>query len=149
MNAVRTSERDLRARLTESLRLRGVGDARLAFVLGSGLGAFADGLEDAESISYADLHGMPMSGVPGHAGRLVVGRIAGVPVVAQQGRVHLYEGWSAFEVTRAVRAFGATKVLLWKLILDGRSIFVDRVRTDHEYAMTHNLVLARPILGRC
>lgn len=107
MNATRTDERALRARLTESLRLRGVDCARLAFVLGSGLGAFADGLDDAESISYADLDGMPMSRVPGHAGRLVLGRIAGVPIVAQQGRVHLYEGWSASEVTRAVRAFGA------------------------------------------
>ena len=106
MNALRTDERDLRTRLTESLRLRGVDGARIAFVLGSGLGAFADNLEDAESISYEDLDGMPMSSVPGHAGRLVLGRVAGVQVVAQQGRVHLYEGWTAQEVTRAVRAFG-------------------------------------------
>lgn len=107
MTATRTEERDQRARLTECLRLRGVDGARIAFVLGSGLGGFAEGLDDAESIPYASLDGMPMSRVPGHAGKLVLGRVAGIPVVAQQGRVHLYEGWSPFEVTRAVRAFGA------------------------------------------
>lgn len=92
-------------RLVEALRREGVGEARVAFVLGSGLGAFADGLEERRAIAYRDLEGMPESRVPGHAGKLVLGVRQGVPLVCQQGRVHLYEGWSAREVTRAVRAF--------------------------------------------
>lgn len=97
-------------RLARSLREHGVDDVKLAFVLGSGLGLFADKLEKARSIAYADLDGMPRSAVPGHAGRLVVGEIAGEKLVVQQGRVHLYEGWSDREVTRAIRAFAAVGV---------------------------------------
>ena len=87
------------------MRARGAGEAELAFVLGSGLGAFADRLEDALKIPYAELEGMPQSKVAGHAGCLVVGTLAGHRVLVQQGRVHLYEGWSPQAVTRAVRAF--------------------------------------------
>lgn len=97
-------------RLVAAMRRCGVGEARVAFVLGSGLGEFADGLEGRRAIPYADLEGMPESRVPGHAGRLVLGTRQGVPVVCQQGRVHLYEGWSAREVTRAVRAFARVGV---------------------------------------
>ena len=96
--------------LTKSLARHGVGEARLALVLGSGLGRFADRLDSARAIPYAELDGMPQSAVPGHAGRLVLGEVDGVPVVVQQGRVHLYEGWSALEVTRAVRAFARLEV---------------------------------------
>ena len=77
-------------RLTRALEERGVGEARVALVLGSGLGGFADRLEDARAFDYGELEGMPRSGVVGHAGRLVLGRVGGVPVVVQQGRVHLY-----------------------------------------------------------
>jgi purine-nucleoside phosphorylase len=91
-------------RLAASLRAHGVEGARVALVLGSGLGAFAARLEGARSIPYAELDGMPGSAVPGHAGRLALGEVRGVRVVVQQGRAHLYEGWSAHEVTRAVRA---------------------------------------------
>jgi purine-nucleoside phosphorylase len=79
----------------------------LVVVLGSGLGAFADALEDARVFPYDELDGIPRSTVPGHAGRLVTGVVAGHRVVVQQGRVHLYEGWSAREVCTAVRAFAA------------------------------------------
>jgi purine-nucleoside phosphorylase len=92
--------------LARSLREHGAEGARIAFVLGSGLGEFAGRLQRARSIPGADLERLPQSGVPGHDGRIVVGEIDGVRVLVQQGRVHLYEGWSEFEVTRAVRAFG-------------------------------------------
>ena len=101
--------------LTKSLREHGVEGARIAFVLGSGLGAFADRIQNARVISYEDIPGMPRSSVPGHAGKLVVGELSGVKVVCQQGRVHLYEGWSVEEATRCVRALcaiGVESVLL-------------------------------------
>ncbi len=91
-------------RLRGSLRASGLDGGELLFVLGSGLGVFAERLEDARAVPFAELDGMPRSAVPGHAGRFVSGRVRGVPVVVQQGRVHLYEGWSPEEVTRAVRA---------------------------------------------
>lgn len=91
--------------LAASLRKHGVGAVDVAFVLGSGLGAFAERIADARRIPYAEIEGMPQSKVAGHAGQLVVGRIGARRVLAQQGRVHLYEGWRVDEVTRAVRAF--------------------------------------------
>lgn len=91
-------------RLMDALRAQGADRARVAFVLGSGLGAFADGFEGARAIGYEGLAGMPRSAVPGHAGRLVLGQVAGVPVLALQGRAHLYEGWGTQDATRAVRA---------------------------------------------
>jgi purine-nucleoside phosphorylase len=97
-------------RLAKSLEKHGVGGARLGFVLGSGLGVFAQRIEKARAIPYAEIAGMPRSSVPGHAGQLVVGELGGVRVVAQQGRVHLYEGWSVDEVTRCVRALAKVGV---------------------------------------
>lgn len=102
-------------RLAACLRTKGIGAPDVAVVLGSGLGAFADAIDDPLVLDYGALDGMPRSAVVGHAGRLVVGAIDGVRVVVQQGRVHLYEGWSASDVTVAVRAFaalGVTRLLL-------------------------------------
>ncbi len=96
--------------LSEDLYSRGVGEARIAFVLGSGLGTFAERLKGATRIPYSEIAGMPRSSVPGHEGQLVLGELSGVPVVVQQGRVHLYEGWSAREVTRCVRAFAGVGI---------------------------------------
>lgn len=91
--------------LAEELRARGVAGRTLAIVLGSGLGAVSDRLTDREVLPAGAFEHLPRPRVSGHAGALVLGRLAGVPVVVQSGRVHLYEGRSAFEVTRAVRAF--------------------------------------------
>ncbi|MFZ4682685.1 MAG: purine-nucleoside phosphorylase [Terrimicrobiaceae bacterium] len=77
--------------------------AKLAIVLGSGLGPFAESLEHDLILPYGDVPGLPVSKVPGHAGRFVVAKLAGQPLLIAQGRVHLYEGWDAGEVTRAVR----------------------------------------------
>lgn len=72
-------------------------------VLGSGLGAFADRLDDLVKIPYRDLPHMPASAVQGHAGNLCFGRVDGVPVVCMQGRVHLYEGHPVGKVVQGVR----------------------------------------------
>ncbi|MBQ7736737.1 MAG: purine-nucleoside phosphorylase [Oscillospiraceae bacterium] len=76
---------------------------RVALVLGSGLGGFADELRKTAEIPYEELPGFPRSTAPGHAGRLVLGYVEDVPVAVLQGRVHLYEGYSPAEVVRPVR----------------------------------------------
>ncbi len=78
----------------------------VAVVLGSGLGAFGDQLASARSVSFADLPGFPQATVLGHEGRLVLGEVAGVPVLAQQGRLHGYEGHDAATVAFPARVLG-------------------------------------------
>jgi inosine/guanosine/xanthosine phosphorylase family protein len=88
---------------------------RLGMVLGSGLGGLAEAVEDATAIPYADLPGFPVGSVAGHAGRLVLGTLAGTPVVVLQGRAHLYEGIPASDLAvpvRTVRALGAETLVL-------------------------------------
>jgi len=72
-------------------------------VLGSGLGRFVERIAVSAVVSYAEIEGLPQSRVAGHAGEFVFGNLGGVPVIAARGRVHLYEGWSAAEVTANVR----------------------------------------------
>ncbi|HEX4310431.1 MAG TPA: purine-nucleoside phosphorylase [Acidobacteriaceae bacterium] len=79
---------------------------KIAIVLGSGLGAFAEQLESAVAIPFAEIPHFPQSTVPGHSGKLVIGNVAGVPVAVMQGRVHAYEGYSSEEVTFPVRVLG-------------------------------------------
>lgn len=76
---------------------------RVLLTLGSGLGALVEGLEDPLVLTAEEL-GLPGSGVPGHAGRVVAGTLEGAEVLVQQGRVHLYEGWPASDVVATVRA---------------------------------------------
>lgn len=78
----------------------------IALVLGSGLGAFADDLTDGVRIPYEKIPGFVRSTAIGHAGRLVIGKVGAVVVAAMQGRVHLYEGYSAQEVAFPMRVFG-------------------------------------------
>jgi purine-nucleoside phosphorylase len=79
---------------------------KIGLVLGSGLGAFADSLTDSTRVSYADIPTFPRSTAIGHAGQMVLGNAGSVPVAAMQGRAHLYEGYSAQEVTFPIRVFG-------------------------------------------
>src|ERR1700692_4826182 len=79
---------------------------KIGLVLGSGLGAFADSLTDATRIPYAEIPTFPRSTAIGHAGQMVLGRAGSVAVAAMQGRAHLYEGYSAQEVTFPMRVFG-------------------------------------------
>jgi purine-nucleoside phosphorylase len=79
---------------------------RIGLVLGSGLGAFADTLSEAVRIPYTQIQGFPRSTAIGHAGQIVIGKAGNLAVAAMQGRVHLYEGYSAQEVAFPVRVFG-------------------------------------------
>jgi len=78
---------------------------KIALVLGSGLGAFADEFEEATKIPYARIPHFPRSTAIGHVGQLVLGKIGGVALAGMQGRVHLYEGYSAKQVAFPVRVF--------------------------------------------
>lgn len=79
----------------------------LALVLGSGLGAFADEVEDAVAIPTPEIPGYPRSTVEGHAGRLVFGKVGGAQVMVVQGRVHFYEGYPMADVVKPVRLAAA------------------------------------------
>jgi purine-nucleoside phosphorylase len=76
---------------------------KIGLVLGSGLGGFADDLADATRIPYSNIPFFPRSTAVGHAGQMVFGTAGGIPVAAMQGRAHLYEGYSACEVTFPMR----------------------------------------------
>jgi purine-nucleoside phosphorylase len=102
-HAVRT----IRARIPE--------EPRVALVLGSGLGAFADDIEDAVIVPYEEVPGFARPTVEGHAGRLVLGKIEGVMVAAMQGRFHYYEGYSFEDVVFPIRTLallGAKSLIL-------------------------------------
>lgn len=89
---------------------RGGADARVGVILGSGLGRLAEEIDVADAIPYGEIPSFPLSTVEGHAGRLLVGALRGVPVLAMQGRFHLYEGYSARQVTLPVRVMGTLGV---------------------------------------
>ena len=78
---------------------------RIALVLGSGLGPFADEFAESAKIPYSEIPHFPQSTAIGHAGQLVVGKVEGIAVAGMQGRVHLYEGYSAKEVAFPIRVF--------------------------------------------
>jgi purine-nucleoside phosphorylase len=78
---------------------------KIALVLGSGLGAFADEFSNATRIPYAKIPNFPRSTAIGHAGQLVLGQVDGIPVAGMQGRVHLYEGYSPKQVAFPARVF--------------------------------------------
>jgi xanthosine phosphorylase len=130
------------------VRAAGAPAPRLAMVLGSGLGALADAVQDAVSFPYAELPGFPVGSVAGHAGRLVCGTLAGTPVAILQGRAHLYEGIPASDLAipvRTVRDLGAEAIVLTNAagslraeVTPGRLMAL----TDHI-----NLMGANPLMG--
>ena len=103
------------AALVAAVRARTDLVPRVGMVLGSGLGSLADDLEDPVAIPFEELPGWPVATAPGHAGRLLLGCLAGVPVVVLQGRFHLYEGNAPGLVIQPVllfRRLGARAVIL-------------------------------------
>jgi purine-nucleoside phosphorylase len=88
---------------------------KVGLVLGSGLGSFADDLSSAARIPYASIPSFPHSTAVGHAGQMVIGKASDTPVAAMQGRVHLYEGYSAQEAafpTRVLARMGIRALIL-------------------------------------
>ncbi len=88
--------------------LRGKTDLvpEIGLVLGSGLGNYADQMEVEAEISYAEIEGFPQTGVPGHEGKFVFGRIGGKRLVVMKGRVHYYEGYDMEDVVLPIRLMG-------------------------------------------
>ena len=87
----------------------------VGLVLGSGLSDLADAVEDAVVVPYDEIPHFPLSTAPGHHSRLVIGRLAGMPVCVMQGRLHFYEGYSMQEVTlpvRVMRRMGVETLIL-------------------------------------
>ncbi len=88
---------------------------KVALILGSGLGGLAEGLAEAVTFAYKDLPSFPVTTVPGHRGRLIVGRLRGVPAIVFDGRMHLYEGLPMWQVAYPVyvaRRMGASVLVV-------------------------------------
>jgi purine-nucleoside phosphorylase len=117
-------------------------------VLGSGLGSVVDAVDAILSLPYDEIPGLPVSTVSGHAGRFVFGRLAGKRVLVAQGRVHLYEGRTAEEVTAGVRfmaALGVKRLVLTNAAGSLRAEFAPgswMMLSDHL-----NLTGASPLTG--
>ena len=87
----------------ESIREQIPLQPKVALVLGSGLGDYADGIRIESTLDYHDIAGFPVSTVSGHKGRFVFGYVGDVPVVIMQGRVHFYEGYPMEDVVLPIR----------------------------------------------
>ena len=121
---------------------------RVAIVLGSGLGFLADHVTEAVRIPYRDIPGFPEPGVAGHKGELVAGTLEGVPVIAQSGRFHLYEGHAAAVAGLPVRVFaqlGVKTLILTNAAGGARPTF--RAGTLMLIADHINLTSRNPLVG--
>ncbi len=92
---------------------------QVGIILGTGLGGLAEQIESPVAIDYADIPHFPTSTVVSHSGRLVCGRLQGVPVVAMEGRFHQYEGYSLKQITlpvRVMKALGAELMIVTQAV---------------------------------
>jgi purine-nucleoside phosphorylase len=94
----------------DTLRARIGDEARVGLILGTGLGRLAEEIDARATVPYGEIPGFPLSTVESHEGRLIAGTLRGVPVLAMQGRFHLYEGYTAQQVTLPVRVMAALGV---------------------------------------
>jgi purine-nucleoside phosphorylase len=127
-------------------RLRGW-QAEIGIVLGSGLNALVS--ESADSVAYSDFSDLPKPSVPGHAGRFAFGTIGNTRVIFAQGRVHLYEGHTARQVTAGIRTFAAAGIK--RLILTNAAGVANESFSPGAWMMITdqlNLTGTTPLLGR-
>jgi purine-nucleoside phosphorylase len=132
-----------------AIRARRAQRPQLGLILGSGLGAYADRLARRTEIPFEDLPNFPRSGIPGHAGKMVLGEAEGVPTVALQGRVHFYEGYSIQEVVFPVRVLGALGIRQLIVTNAAGGINLDFQPGDLMLIKDHiNLTGTNPLIGR-
>src|SRR5437016_544492 len=105
MTALQSDDYSRADEAADDLRKKSTLKPHIALVLGSGLGGFADELQDRTLIPYREIPHFPTPTAEGHAGNLVIGKVSEVPVAAMQGRVHYYEGHSLQRVTFPIRVF--------------------------------------------
>ena len=132
----------------EFVRARAKAFPAVAAVLGSGLGEFASTLEGAVSVSYEEIPHWPCSSVVGHAGRLVIGEVAGRPVAVLSGRAHFYEGYDLRTVTFATRALGMLGATVLVLTNAAGAVNGDLSPGDLMVIDDHiNLLGGNPLMG--
>src|SRR5277367_6464382 len=121
---------------------------KIALVLGSGLGAFADEFTASIKIPYSEIPHFPRSTAIGHAGKLVIGKVGDTPVIGMQGRVHLYEGYSVHEVVFPIRVFA--RLGLQAVILTNAAGGIQRELTQGRLVLIRdhiNLQGVNPLTG--
>ncbi len=124
-------------------------EIKVALVLGSGLGAFADEVENAMHIPYEEIPHFARSTVEGHAGRLILGEVAGISVAVQQGRFHYYEGYEMNQVVFPVRVFGVLGVKSLILTNAAGSVDTDFKQGSLMLIRDHlNLMGVNPLRGK-
>ena len=132
----------------EFIKSRYAHDIKVALVLGSGLGAFADEVENRVVIPYDEIPHFQKSTVEGHAGQLVLGEVAGVSVAVQQGRFHFYEGYEMAQVIFPVRVFGVLGVKSLILTNAAGSVDTDFMQGTLMLIRDHiNLMGVNPLRG--
>jgi purine-nucleoside phosphorylase len=122
---------------------------KIAIILGTGLGGFAERLTDAVAIPYAEIPHFPLPTIEGHAGRLVLGTFAGTPLAVMQGRVHAYEGYTPREVVYPVRVLSRLGVRTLIVTNAAGGVRVDLASGQLVLISDHiNLTGTNPLAGR-
>ncbi|MEY2578551.1 MAG: purine-nucleoside phosphorylase, partial [Verrucomicrobiota bacterium] len=123
-------------------------NAEVAIVLGSGLNLLVSTADSANSVGYSEFPELPRPSVPGHTGRFVLGNVGGIRVIFAQGRVHLYEGHAAQDVTSGVRILAAAGIK--RLILTNAAGLANENFSPGSWMMISdhlNLTGTTPLLG--
>lgn len=136
------------AEATEALRPRVAAETRIGLILGTGLGQLAEEIAATSTVEYGSIPHFPVSTVESHAGRLIAGTLAGAPVVALQGRFHLYEGYTPWQMTLPVRVLASLGVETLLLSNAAGGLNLDYRRGELMLIADHiNLQGTNPLIG--